>query len=122
NLGVLLCLLAVAGLASGTFYPLTLTYALRNLPVNLVIYALGVYSMDILGGLTLATPLVAWYTEHLSWRWIFWNGALLAPVMMLCIYRAIPNPAPSSGPRREVRWRGFLYASLGLSLLFGALD
>jgi DHA2 family multidrug resistance protein len=122
NLSVLLFLQVIAGLSSGTFYPLTLSYALRSLPMTLVIYSVGVYSIDILGGLTLATPLVGWYTEHLSWRWFFWNGALLTPLMMLCIYRAIPNPPPASGTRPNVSWRGFLYASVGLSLLFGALD
>src|SRR5262245_22999631 len=122
NLSVLLFLEVIAGLSSGTFYPLTLSYALRSLPMSLVIYAIGVYSVDILGGLTLATPLVAWYTEHLSWRWILWNGALLTPLMILCIYRAIPNPQPASGARPNASWRGFLYASLALSLLFGALD
>src|SRR5262245_47811603 len=76
NLTVLIFLEVICGLASGTFYPLTLSYALRSLPTTLTIYALGVYSIDILGGLSLATPLVAWYTEYLSWRWILWNGAL----------------------------------------------
>jgi DHA2 family multidrug resistance protein len=122
NLNVLIFLLVIAGLSSGTFYPLTLSYALRSLPMRLVIYAVGVYSLDIIGALTIGTPLVAWYTEHLSWRWIFWNSALFMPLMMLCIYRAIPNPAPASGTRPHASWRGFLYASVALSLLYGALD
>src|SRR5262245_18631539 len=116
NLSVLLLLQIIAGLSSGTFYPLTLSYALRSLPMTLVIYAVGVYSVDILGGLTLATPLVGWYTEYLSWRWIFWNGVLLTPLMLFCIYRAIPNPPPPAGNRPKANWRGFLYASLGFSL------
>src|SRR5215470_7156725 len=57
NLSTLLFLQLICGLSSGTFYPLTLSYALRSLPPSLVIYAVGVYSMDILGGMTLATPL-----------------------------------------------------------------
>src|ERR1700756_817207 len=43
NLGVLLALQVISGLASGTFYPLTLTYALRALPFSFVIYGIGVY-------------------------------------------------------------------------------
>src|SRR6476646_6456901 len=39
NLAVLLTLLALSGLASGTFYPLALSYALRALPPKLVILA-----------------------------------------------------------------------------------
>ncbi|MBO0726280.1 MAG: MFS transporter [Blastocatellia bacterium] len=122
NLGVLLFLQVIAGLSSGTFYPLTLGYAFRSLPIGLAIYVVGAYSMDILGGLTLATPLAAWLTESLSWRWVFWASVALTPLMMLCVYLAIPNPAPNPGPKPAANWRGFLYASLGVSLLYGALD
>jgi DHA2 family multidrug resistance protein len=99
-----------------------MTYALRNLPLRYTIYAIGVYSMDILPATTGAVPLEAWFTEHLSWRWIFWIGAVLTVLMVLCIYRAIPHPPPRTGPKPEISWRGFLYASLGLSLIYGALD
>jgi DHA2 family multidrug resistance protein len=122
NLSVLLFLQVISGLSSGTFYPLTLSYAFRSLPIGLAIYVIGVYSIDILGGLTLAVPLAAWLTEHLSWRWIFWVSAIITPLMMLCIYLAIPNPPPNPGPKPVASWRGFLYASLALSLFFGALD
>src|SRR5215510_16065567 len=122
NLPVMLALQAIAGITSGTFYPLTMTYALRSLPLRYTIYAIGVYSMDILPATSLAVPLEAWFTEHLSWRWIFWIGALLTGVMMLCIHRAIPHPPPRTGPKPAINWRGFLYFSLGLSLAYGVLD
>src|SRR6266849_1290829 len=122
NLQVMLCLQVVSGLASGTFYPLTLSYALRALPLRYVIYAVGIYSMDIVGATSVGTSLEAWYVKHLSWHWIFWQSALLTPLMMLCIYLAIPNPPPRSGPKPILSWRGFLYGSLALSLIFGALD
>ena len=122
NLTVMLVLQVIAGISSGTFYPLTMTYALRSLPLRYTIYSIGVYSMDILPATSLAVPLEAWFTEHLSWRWIFWVGALLTTLMMLCIYRAIPHPPPRTGPKPAISWRGFLYFSLGMSLIYGALD
>ena len=122
SLGVMLVLQAISGLSSGTFYPLTLTYALRGLPMRYVIYGIGVYSMDIIGALNIGTPLQAWYMEHWSWRWIFWHSALVTPLMMLCIYLAIPHPPKRTGPRPDLSWRGFLYASAGLSLIYGALE
>jgi DHA2 family multidrug resistance protein len=122
NLQVMLCLQVISGIASGTFYPLTLSYALRALPLRYVIYAIGIYSMDIVGATSIATSLEAWYVEHLSWHWIFWQSALLTPLMMLCVYLAIPNPPPRSGPKPSLSWRGFLYGSLALSFIYGALD
>jgi DHA2 family multidrug resistance protein len=122
NLHVMLCLQVISGLSSGTFYPLTLSYALRALPMRYVIYAIGIYSMDIVGATSIGTSLEAWYVEHLSWHWIFWQSVFLTPLMMLCIYLSIPNPPPRPGPRPVLSWRGFLYGSLAISLIYGALD
>ncbi len=122
SLKVMICLQVISGLASGTFYPLTLSYALRALPMRYVIYGIGVYAMDIIGATSVGTPLVAWYTEHLSWHWIFWQSVILTLPMMFCIYLAIPNPPKREGPKPALSWRGFLYGSLALSLLYGALD
>jgi MFS transporter, DHA2 family, multidrug resistance protein len=122
NLSVMLFLQVVSGLSSGTFYPLTMSYALRSLPIRYTIYGIGAYSVDILAATSLAVPLEAWYVEHLSWRWLFWHSALVTPLMMWCIYRAIPNPPPRPGPKPSLSWAGFLYASLGLSLIYGVLD
>ena len=122
SLRVVLCLQVISGLSSGTFYPLTLAYALTALPVRYVIFAIGVYAMDIIGATSVGTPLVAWYTEHLSWHWFFWQSAGLTILMMFCVYLAIPNPPKRPGPKPALSWRGYLYGSLGLSLIYGALD
>ena len=124
SFSVLLALLVLGGLAAGTFYPLTLSFVLRNLPMRYVLLGIGMYAMDILVTTTFATSLEAWFTNHLSWRWIFWNGATLTPLMMILVYFGIPwqpLPQPKEGQPKP-NWRGFLYASLGFSLLFIALD
>ena len=122
DLAVMLALQVIAGLSSGTFYPLTMSYALRSLPMRYTIYGIGVYSIDILAATTISVPLEAWFMNYLSWRWIFWSSAVLTTLMMVCVYRAIPDPPKRTGPKRAISWAGFLYFSLGLSLIFGALD
>src|SRR6516165_1081500 len=54
NLSVMLCLQIVSGLSSGTFYPLTFTYAARALPLRYLVYAIGVYPLDIIGATGIA--------------------------------------------------------------------
>ena len=124
SLPVILTLLVLAGLTAGTFYPLTLSFVLRNLPMRYVLVGIAMFAMDIIFTTNFATSLEAWFIDHLSWRWIFWSSAALTPVMMVLIYFGIPwqpLPQPKEGQPKP-NWRGFLYASLGFSLLYIALD
>ena len=124
SLPVMLILLVLAGLTAGTFYPLTLSFVLRNLPMRYVLLGIAMYAMDIVFTTNVATSLEAWYMDHLSWHWIFWNSAVLTPIMMVLIYFGIPwqpLPKPKEGQPKP-NWRGFLYASLGFALLYMALD
>lgn len=120
NLWVMFALLVIAGLGSGTFYSLTLTFALTALPKRLIIFGLAAYAADIVFTTNISAALQGWYAEHLSWHWIFWNAAILTPLMMICIYFGIPRRSVAADPKPS--WRGFTYFSLGLALLYGALD
>jgi MFS transporter, DHA2 family, multidrug resistance protein len=124
NLPVMLILLVFAGLTAGTFYPLTLSFVLRSLPMRYVLLGIAMYAIDIVFTTNVCTSLEAWYMDHLSWHWIFWTGTMLAPVMVVLIYFGIPwqpMPKPKEGQPKP-NWRGFLYASLGFALLYTALD
>lgn len=119
---LLVVALIVAGLTSGTFYPLTLTFALRNIPLRYLPFTIAFYATFVDGAVNIAPSLYGWYREHLSWHWMFWNSAAIAPVMMMCIYFGIPPTPPrkSSGPAPS--FVGFLYLSAGLALTFAALQ
>ena len=118
---LLLTALVLAGLTSGTFYPLTLTFALRNIPLRFLPFTLALYATFVDGAVNIAPTLFGWYREHLSFHWMFWNSALLTPIMIACIFDGIPAaPAKRSGPVPS--FAGFLYASAGFALLFAALD
>jgi DHA2 family multidrug resistance protein len=115
----MLLLVVIAGLSSGTFYSLTMTFALTTLPRRLVIFGIAAYAADIVFVSNIASLMEGWFIEHLSWHWIFWTSALLCPVMMVCVYYGIPR-RKSVEPRPS--WHGFIYFSLGLALLYGAMD
>ncbi|HZD47600.1 MAG TPA: MFS transporter [Silvibacterium sp.] len=120
---LLVAALIVAGLTSGTFYPLTLTFALRISPLRYLPITMAFYATCIDGAVNVAPWLYGWYREHLSWHWMFWNSAVIAPVMFVCIYLGIP-PAPArkkDGPAPP-SFVGFLYLSAGLALIFIALQ
>ena len=119
---LLLTALVVAGLTSGTFYPLTLTFALRNIPLRYLPFTLALYASFVDGAVNIAPSLYGWYREHLSFHWMFWNSAVLTPIMLLCIYYGIPAPPPRKQTGEPPSFAGFLYASAGFALLFAALD
>ena len=119
---LLIALLAIAGLTAGTFYPLTLSFALRNIPLRYLALTLALYALCVEGAVNFAPSLYGFQRDQLSWQWMFWTSAVVTPVMMACIYFGMPrSPRPSrSGPAPS--FIGFFYASAGFGLLFAALD
>jgi len=122
SFSLLVAALIVAGLTSGTFYPLTLTFALRIAPIRFLPFVVAFYATFIDGAVNVAPSLYGWYRDQLSWRWMFWGSALIAPVMMICIYFGIPSaPARKKGSSAP-SFVGFLYLSAGLALMLAALQ
>ena len=119
---LLIAAMVLAGLSSGTFYPLTLTFALRNIPLRYLPFTIALYATFVDGGVNIAPSLFGWYREHLSWEWMFWNSAVLTPLMMLCIYFGIPSTPPPKRSSEAPSFAGFLYASAGFAMLFAAFD
>ena len=119
---LLVAALIVAGLTSGTFYPLTLTFALRNIPLRFLPFTIAFYATFVDGAVNIAPSLYGWYREHLSWHWMFWNSALIAPVMMILIYFGIPAAPHRKKGSPVPSFAGFLYLSAGLALLLTAIE
>jgi DHA2 family multidrug resistance protein len=122
NYSLLIVALVLAGLTSGTFYPLTLTFALRNIPLRFLPFTIALYATFVDGAVNIAPSLYGWYRDHLSWHWMFWNSAVITPLMALCIYYGIPaSPtAKKSGPPPS--FAAFLYGSSGFAMLYAAID
>jgi MFS transporter, DHA2 family, multidrug resistance protein len=119
NYGVMLALIVIAGLTSGTFYSLTMTFVLFSLPKRMIIFGIAAYAADIVFVTNIASLIEGWYIEHLSWHWIFWTASVVTPLMVILVYFGMPRR-----PERDtmLSWRGFAYFSFGLALVYGALD
>src|SRR5713226_2002240 len=91
----------IAGMASGTFYSLTMTFVLTALPKRLIIFGIAAYAADIVFVSNIASLLEGWYIEHLSWHWIFWTAAAVTPLMGVLVYFGMPPRPP-----KESGWIG----------------
>jgi len=119
---LLITALVLAGLTSGTFYPLTLTFALRNIPPRFLPFTIALYATFVDGAVNIAPSLYGWYRDHLSWQWMFWNSALITPLMMVSIYYGIPAPPAGKKSAAPPSFAGVLYASVGFAMLYAAVD
>lgn len=122
NLHFVLAFQLISGLSSGTFIPLTLGFVVQSLPARLVIYGVAAYAMNIELSLNVAASIEGFFTTYWSWPWIFWDTALLTPVMLICIHLGMPRQMANMALFKTTDWAGILFASLGLSLIYAALD
>lgn len=122
NYGLMVGLLAIAGLTAGTFYPLTLTFALKNVPLRYLALVVALYATCIEGAVNFAPSIYGFCRNNLSWWWIFWIPALLTPLMMACIYFGIPETPKPQTKKKPPSFTGFLFFSAGFALLYAALD
>jgi DHA2 family multidrug resistance protein len=122
NLQAFLTIHFLAGVGSGTFIPLTISFILRNLPSRLIIYGLAIYAMNSELSQNVAASLEGWYSDHWSWRWIDWQYCLALPVMFVCVWFGIPREPPNLALCFKLDWPGLVYAGLGFSLLYAGLD
>jgi len=110
----------LGGLTSGFFIPLTLSFVLLNMPPKYWAFGIAVYALNLELSLNISASLEGWYTEHHSWRWIFWQNVPLALIMTLCLHRGIDNkPITTKDP---FDLYAILAGGAGLALIYAALD
>jgi DHA2 family multidrug resistance protein len=122
DLTTILAFQLVSGLGSGTFIPLTIGFVVQNLPTQLVIYGVAGYSLNLELSVNISASVEGWFVDHWSWEWIFWDTALLAPLMLICVNFGMPRQKINLTWLKGADWWGILYVSLGLSLIYAALD
>jgi DHA2 family multidrug resistance protein len=120
TLPVLLTMQFLGGLASGFFIPLTLSFILLSTPPKFWAFGIAIYALNLELSLNISASLEGWYTEHHSWRWIFWQNVPLALIMTLCLSKGLAvKPIPVRPPSDVF---ALISGGSGLALIYAALD
>jgi MFS transporter, DHA2 family, multidrug resistance protein len=118
----LIVLSIIHGLLLGMFVPATLMIIFRNLPIGWWLPAIALYSIRVGFALDAGSSLVGFYVEHWGWQWLYWQGALLAPLMWLMVYLGTPNAPVNREVLKDADWGGMLLLGAGVSMVYAGLD
>ena len=122
NLNAFLAMQFLAGVGSGTFIPLTISFIARSLPTRLIVYGIAVYAMNSELSQNVGASLEGWYSDNWSWRWIDWQYCAALPLMFACIWYGVPREKTNMALLSDLDWPGLAYAGLGFGLLYAGLD
>lgn len=119
--GVFIALRVVQGLFGGALPPLLMTVALRFLPPPIKLFGLSAYALTATFGPNMAASLAAFWTDEVSWLFVFWQ---IVPGMLIAI--ALISWGLPQDPLRLERFQqidlfGMLTGCSGIALLILAL-
>lgn len=118
----LVALNMIHGLLLGIFVPATLLVIIRVLPMKWWVPALAIYCMRVGFSMNSGVALVGFYLDHFGWQWIYWQGAVVAPLMTLMIYLGSPPESVNAELVRDADWAGMLLLGCGTAMIFAGLD
>jgi MFS transporter, DHA2 family, multidrug resistance protein len=119
---LLVALNVVHGLLLGIFVPATLLVIIRVLPIRWWVPALAIYCVRVGFSMNSGVALVGFYLDHLGWQWIYWQGALVAPLMALLVCLGSPAEPVNSALVRDADWGGMLLLGCGTAMVYAGLD
>ncbi|MHC2338726.1 MFS transporter [Bradyrhizobium sp. USDA 4454] len=118
----LIALSIVHGMLLGTFVPATLMIILRNLPIRWWLPGIAMYSIRVGFALDSSSSLVGFYVDHLGWQWLYWQGAVIAPLMGLMVYLGTPKEPINRDLLHHADWGGMLLLGAGVAMIYAGLD
>jgi DHA2 family multidrug resistance protein len=118
----IIALQLVRGLAVGAFIPASLGFILRSLAPQWWIWGLAAYAFRFVFSQNIAGSLEAFYSESGAWQWIFWQNAVLTPVMTTLVWYAIPREEVNRTLLRQTDWCGLTLVGVGLGMAYAGID
>jgi DHA2 family multidrug resistance protein len=117
NLHALYVVRVLQGIACGCLPPMLIIVALRYLPPKEKLYGLAGYALTATFGPAVGTPLVALWTEYVSWRMAFWQIVPLGLVSCIAIQFGLPTDPLKLERFASFNWTGFLTGGPAVAML-----
>ena len=121
NATLFIALRVIQGLFGGALPPLLMTVALRFLPPPIKLYGLGAYALTATFGPNLAATLAAFWTDEVSWMFVFWQVIPSMLIAMLLIGWGLPQDPLRFERFKQIDLFGMLTGCSGMALLILAL-
>ncbi|WP_312242349.1 MFS transporter [Pantoea sp.] len=116
-----IALRVVQGLFGGALPPLLMTVALRFLPPPIKLFGLSAYALTATFGPNMAATLAAFWTDKVSWMFVFWQVAPLMAIAMALIGWGLPQDPLRLERFKQIDLFGMLTGCSGVALLILAL-
>lgn len=122
NYPMLLILHSIAGLCLGIYLPLTISLALRNLQPQFWLTVMAAYSLRVSTGMDAGVGVSGFFVDEVSWHWVYWTATIVAPMIALLTWKAIPLTPIDHEQLCQVDWTGKALFCSGLVLMFIGIE
>lgn len=104
---------------AGAIYPLCIGLIRENVKGSSVSVFIGLLAATMTVSAGFGALIGGMLVDHFSWRWIFFAGAFVGTVALLCVHLWIPR-SPASPPKQKPNFvGGLLFAPAVTALLLG---
>ena len=112
----------VQGLGAGALLPLLLGAVLRFTPLQQRMWGIAIYACITTISPSVSETVAGWFTEYLSWKVIFWQNILVAPLAIVPILIGLPIEPLRLAVFRNTDYPAMIFCILGVSALTAALS
>lgn len=123
DLGLLLSVRFLQGVASGTMIPVLMMAALKFLTPNIRLHGLALYALTATFAPNLSIWLAGYLTDGLfDWRWVYWQILPPAAIAALLIGWGLPKEPIQTDRFPQANWIGMICGVPAFTLIAIALD
>ena len=109
------------GLGAGALLPLLLGAVLRFTPLQQRVWGIAMYACITTLSPSVAESIAGWFTEYLSWKVIFWQNIVVAPIAIVPIMIGLPVEPMRLEVFRDTDYPAMIFCILGVAALTAAL-